>query len=79
MQKLYAFSLQHQLFCLAIIVSATLTSNSRVVRKVLTVEIYSQYARKNLDLLERGPRGIGIGNDDVSTVCARRYEMVRMT
>ena len=24
-----------------------------------TVEIYSQYARKNLDLLEQGPRGIG--------------------
>ena len=26
---------------------------------LLTVEIYSQYARKNLDLLEQGPRGIG--------------------
>ena len=26
---------------------------------ILTVEIYSQYARKNLDLLEQGPRGIG--------------------
>ena len=30
-----------------------------ILRKVLTVEIYSQYARKNLDLLEQGPRGIG--------------------
>ena len=26
---------------------------------ILTVEIYSQYARKNLDLLKQGPRGIG--------------------
>ena len=30
----------------------------RVVRKVLTDEIYSQYVRKNLDLLEQGPHGI---------------------
>ena len=30
-----------------------------ILRKVLTVEIYSQYARKYLDLLEQGPRGIG--------------------
>ena len=36
-----------------------LISNSRVSRKVLTVEIYSQYGRKNLDLLEQRPRGIG--------------------
>ena len=36
------------------------SSISRIYkRKVLTVEIYSQYARKNLDLLEQGPRGIG--------------------
>ena len=28
--------------------------------------------------LEQGPRGI-VGNDDVSIVCARKYEMVRMT
>ena len=26
-----------------------------LLRKVLTVDIYSQYARKNLDLLEQGP------------------------
>ena len=32
-----------------------------------------------LDLLEQGPRGIGRLNDDVSIVCARKYEMVRMT
>ena len=35
------------------------SSNSRILRKVLTVEIYSQYARKNLDLPEEGPQGIG--------------------
>jgi len=35
-------------------------SNSRVyLRTLLTVQIYSQYTRKNLDLLEQGPRGIG--------------------
>ena len=34
-------------------------SSARILRKVLTVEIYSQYAIKNLDLLEHGPRGIG--------------------
>ena len=34
-------------------------SNSHVYyRTVLTVEIYSQYTRKNLDLLEQGLRGI---------------------
>ena len=32
---------------------------ARILRKVLTVEIYSQYARKNLDLPEEGPQGIG--------------------
>ena len=31
---------------------------TRISRKVLTVEIYSQYVRKNLDLLEQGPRGM---------------------
>ena len=30
----------------------------RIYRRVLTVEIYSQYARKNLDLLDQGPHGI---------------------
>ena len=33
---------------------------------------------KNLDLLGRG-REESVGNDDVSIVCARKYEMVRMT
>ena len=35
------------------------SSNSLILRNVLTVEIYSQYTRKNHDLLEQGPRGIG--------------------
>ena len=34
-------------------------SSARILRKVLTIEIYSQYAIKNVDLLEQGPRGIG--------------------
>ena len=32
---------------------------TRAYRTVLTVQIYSQYTRKSLDLLEQGPRGIG--------------------
>ena len=32
---------------------------ARGLRKVLTVEIYCQYGRKNLDLLEQRPQGIG--------------------
>ena len=36
------------------------SSNSRInLREVFTVEIYSQYAKKNIDLLEQGSRGIG--------------------
>ena len=31
----------------------------RILRKVLTVEMYRQYGWKNLDLLEHGPQGIG--------------------
>ena len=50
----------------------------RILRKVLTVGINSLYARKNLDLLHRG-REESVGNDDVSIVSARKYEMVRMT
>ena len=34
---------------------------------------------KNLDLLEQGPREESVGNDDVSIVRARKYEMVKMT
>ena len=35
-------------------------------------------SQKNLDLLEQG-REESVGNDEVSIVCARKYEMVRMT
>ena len=41
------------------------------------IQSYSQY-RKNLDCLNRGLKE-SVGNDDVSFVCARKYEMVRMT
>ena len=41
------------------------------------IQSYSQY-RKNLDCLNRG-REESVGNDDVCIVCARKYEMVRMT
>ena len=44
---------------------------------ILTVEIYNQYARKILICLNRG-REESVGNDDVSVVRARKYEMVRM-
>ena len=48
------------------------------LRTVLTVEIYSQYARKISICLNRG-REESVGNDDVSIACTRKYEMVRMT
>ena len=51
---------------------------ARILRKVLTVEIYSQYARKILICLNRG-REESVGNDDVSIVCALKYEMVKKT
>ena len=50
----------------------------RILWQVFRAEIYSQYARKNLDLLEQG-REESVGNDDVSVIRARKYEMVRMT
>ena len=47
---------------------------------VLTVEIYSHPVNieKISICLNRG-REESVGNDDVSIVCARKYEMVRMT
>ena len=53
------------------------SSNSRVLRKVLTVEIYSHTVNteKISIFLNRG-REESVGNDDVSVVCARKYEMV---
>ena len=55
------------------------SSNSRILRKVLTVEIYSHTVNieKISICLNRG-RKESVGNDDVSIVCARKYEMVRM-
>ena len=53
---------------------------ARILRKVLTVEIYSHTVNigKISICLNRG-REETVGNDDVSIVCARKYEMVRMT
>ena len=53
---------------------------ARILRKVLTVEIYSHTVNieKISICLNRG-REESVGNDDVSIVCARKYEMVRMT
>ena len=50
------------------------------IRKVLTVEIYSHTVNieKISICLNRG-REESVGNDDVSIVCARKYETVRMT
>ena len=54
---------------------------ARISRKVLTAKIYSHTV--NIEnhgsiLLNRG-REESVGNDDVSIVCARKYDMVRMT
>ena len=53
---------------------------SRILRKVLTAEIYIHTVNmeKIFICLNRG-REESVGNDDVSVVCARKYEMVRMT
>ena len=50
------------------------------IRKVLTVDIYSHTVNieKISICLNRG-REESVGNDDVSIVCACKYEMVRMT
>ena len=52
----------------------------RILRKVLTAETYSHTVNieKVSIRLNRG-REESVGNDDVSIVCARKYEMVRMT
>ena len=49
------------------------------ITKVLTVEIYSHTVNKEKIsiCLNRG-REESVGSDDVSVVCARKYEMVRM-
>ena len=52
----------------------------RILRKVLTVEIYSRTVNveKISICLNRGCEE-SVGNDDVSIVCARKYEMARIT
>ena len=56
------------------------SSNLRILRKLLTVEIYSHTVNieKISICLNRG-REESVGNDDVCIVCACKYEMVRMT
>ena len=55
-------------------------SNSRILRKVLTVEIYSHTVNiEKISICLNSGREEWVGNDDVSIVCARKYEMVRMT
>ena len=51
-----------------------------MLRKVLTVKIFSYTVNieKISICLDRG-REESVGNDDVSIVSARKYEMVRMT
>ena len=51
-----------------------------MLRKVLTAEIYSHTVNieKTSICLNSGGEE-SVGNDDVSIVCARKYEMVRMT
>ena len=51
-----------------------------MLRKVLIDEIYSHTVNteKISICLNRG-REESVGNDDVSIVCAHKYEMVRMT
>ena len=53
---------------------------ARILRKVLTVEIYSQTVSiEKISICSSRGREESVGNDDVSIVCARKYEMVRMT
>ena len=53
---------------------------ARILRKVLTVEIYSHTVNiEKISICLNRSREKSVGNDDVSIVCARIYEMVRMT
>ena len=61
--------------------SDALTTRPRcLLRKVLTVEIYSHTVNiEKISICLNRAREESVGNDDVSIVCARKYEMVRMT
>ena len=48
--------------------------------KVLTVEIYSQTVNiEKSRFAWTGAHEESLGDDDVSIVCARKYEMIKMT
>ena len=50
------------------------------VRKVLTVEIYRHtFNIEKISICLNKDREESVGNDDVSIVCARKYEMARIT
>ena len=55
-------------------------TDARILRKVLTVELHRHTVniQKVSICLNRGHEEL-VGNDDVSIVCARKYEMVRKT
>ena len=55
------------------------SSNSPVLRKVPTVITYSQYMPEKISICLNRGREESVGNDDVSIVRARKYEMVRIT
>ena len=53
---------------------------ARILMKVVTVEIYSHTVNiGKISICLNRDREESVGNDDVSIVCARKYEMVRMT
>ena len=58
----------------------TLVTRTYIKKSIYSYNIRLVYARKNLDLLEQARgREESVGNDDFSIVCARKYEMARMT
>ena len=51
-----------------------------LVTRVFTAEIYSHTDNiEKISICWNGGREESVGNDDVSVVCACKYEMVRMT
>ena len=56
MNKLYCCP--HRDFAKKVKSQEALQLLAHILSKVLTVEVYSQYASKNLDLLKQGPHGI---------------------
>ena len=51
---------------------------ARILRKVLTVEMYSHTVNvEKISICLNRDREESVGSDDVSIVCARKYEMVR--